>query len=62
MKVFVAGATGVIGWQLVPLLMSAGHDVTGMARRSTTIPRRSPRGCPRSPPCSARHRPGTCPS
>lgn len=32
MKVFVAGATGVIGRQLVPLLESAGHEVIGMAR------------------------------
>jgi len=32
-KVFVAGATGVIGRRLVPLLVGAGHDVTGMTRR-----------------------------
>ena len=32
MKVFVAGATGVIGRQLVPLLVESGHDVTGVAR------------------------------
>src|SRR5215510_178619 len=29
MKVFVAGATGVIGRRLVPQLISAGHDVVG---------------------------------
>ena len=30
MKIFVAGATGVIGRSLVPLLVRAGHDVVGM--------------------------------
>ena len=30
MRVFVAGATGAIGRQLVPRLVSAGHEVTGM--------------------------------
>jgi len=32
MKVFVAGATGVMGRELVPRLVSAGHDVEGMTR------------------------------
>ncbi|HEY1277739.1 MAG TPA: NAD(P)-dependent oxidoreductase [Thermoleophilaceae bacterium] len=32
MRVFVAGATGAIGRQLVPRLVAAGHDVTGMTR------------------------------
>jgi nucleoside-diphosphate-sugar epimerase len=32
MKVFVAGATGALGKQLVPMLVSQGHDVTGMTR------------------------------
>jgi 2-alkyl-3-oxoalkanoate reductase len=32
MKVFVAGATGAIGTQLVPQLTAAGHDVTAMTR------------------------------
>lgn len=32
MKVFLAGATGVIGSRLVPRLLSAGHEVTGMTR------------------------------
>jgi 2-alkyl-3-oxoalkanoate reductase len=32
MRVFVAGATGAIGTQLVPQLAAAGHDVIGMTR------------------------------
>jgi nucleoside-diphosphate-sugar epimerase len=32
MRVFIAGATGVIGIRLVPLLVGDGHDVTGMTR------------------------------
>jgi nucleoside-diphosphate-sugar epimerase len=32
MRVFVAGATGAIGKQLVPRLVQAGHEVTGMTR------------------------------
>ena len=32
MKVFVAGATGAIGKQLVPMLVEDGHEVTGMTR------------------------------
>jgi 2-alkyl-3-oxoalkanoate reductase len=32
MKVFVAGATGVVGKRLVPLLVSSGFEVTGSAR------------------------------
>jgi nucleoside-diphosphate-sugar epimerase len=32
MKVFVAGATGVIGWRAVERLVAAGHEVTGVAR------------------------------
>jgi 2-alkyl-3-oxoalkanoate reductase len=30
MKVFVAGATGAIGRQLLPILVAEGHEVTGM--------------------------------
>ncbi len=33
MKVFVAGASGAIGRPLVPRLIAAGHQVTGMTRR-----------------------------
>jgi nucleoside-diphosphate-sugar epimerase len=32
MKVFVAGATGAMGRQLVPRLVAAGHEVVGMTR------------------------------
>jgi nucleoside-diphosphate-sugar epimerase len=32
MKVFVAGASGVIGRQLLPRLVAAGHEVVGMTR------------------------------
>jgi nucleoside-diphosphate-sugar epimerase len=32
MRVFVAGATGALGRQLVPRLVAAGHEVTGMTR------------------------------
>jgi nucleoside-diphosphate-sugar epimerase len=31
-RVFVAGAAGVIGRLLVPMLLDAGHDVTGTTR------------------------------
>jgi len=32
MKVFLAGASGVVGRRLVPMLVAAGHDVTGLTR------------------------------
>ena len=32
MRIFVAGATGVLGRRVVPLLVGAGHTVTGIAR------------------------------
>jgi nucleoside-diphosphate-sugar epimerase len=35
MRVFVAGATGAIGKQLVPRLVEAGHEVHGMTRRES---------------------------
>ncbi len=31
-RIFLAGATGVIGVRLVPLLIEAGHEVAGMTR------------------------------
>jgi nucleoside-diphosphate-sugar epimerase len=33
MRVLVAGATGVVGRQLVPLLVASGHEVTALSRR-----------------------------
>jgi nucleoside-diphosphate-sugar epimerase len=35
MKVFVAGATGAIGKQLVPRLVEAGHEVVGMTHKAS---------------------------
>lgn len=32
MRIFLAGASGVIGVRLVPLLAAAGHEVAGMTR------------------------------
>jgi uncharacterized protein YbjT (DUF2867 family) len=37
MKVFVAGATGVLGIRLVPLLVADGHEVTGMTRSEAKV-------------------------
>ncbi len=34
MKILLAGATGAIGRQLLPLLVEEGHEVTGMTRRA----------------------------
>src|SRR6266446_2361682 len=36
MRVFLAGAAGAIGRRLVPLLLRAGHEVTGMTRSAET--------------------------
>jgi nucleoside-diphosphate-sugar epimerase len=38
MRVFVAGATGAIGKQLVPRLVAAGHEVHGMTRNASNEP------------------------
>ena len=35
MKVFVAGASGVLGRQLVPRLVAGGHEVVGMTRSAS---------------------------
>jgi nucleoside-diphosphate-sugar epimerase len=37
MRIFVAGATGVIGIRLVPLLVAEGHEVAGMTRSPTKV-------------------------
>jgi nucleoside-diphosphate-sugar epimerase len=36
MKIFLAGAGGAIGRRLTPLLLAAGHDVTGLTRNTET--------------------------
>jgi nucleoside-diphosphate-sugar epimerase len=36
MRVFLAGASGAVGRRLVPLLISAGHEVTGTTRSAET--------------------------
>jgi uncharacterized protein YbjT (DUF2867 family) len=38
MRVFLAGATGVIGIRLLPLLVEAGHVVAGMTRSPEKTP------------------------
>ena len=35
MKVFLAGATGALGRQLVPQLVARGHEVVGMTRSAS---------------------------
>src|SRR6185295_4737816 len=37
MKILLAGATGVVGRLLLPLLVQAGHEVIGTTRRSTKL-------------------------
>jgi nucleoside-diphosphate-sugar epimerase len=38
MRILLAGATGVIGRQAVPVLAAAGHQVTGLARTPAPLP------------------------
>ncbi len=38
MRVLIAGATGVLGRQLVPALRAAGHDVVALSRSGATVP------------------------
>ena len=39
MRIFLAGASGVIGVRLVPLLVAAGHEVAGMTRSPANLDR-----------------------
>jgi nucleoside-diphosphate-sugar epimerase len=55
MKVFVAGATGALGKQLVPMLAANAHDVVGLTRTEAKRdllrkPRRSAHGGRRAGP------------
>lgn len=45
MRVFLAGATGVIGRSLVGLLVEAGHEVAGMTRSAQRAEEIRSRGC-----------------
>src|SRR5262245_28110959 len=45
MRVFLAGATGAIGARLVPLLVNAGHTVTGTTRDPAKADRIRAAGC-----------------
>jgi nucleoside-diphosphate-sugar epimerase len=38
MRVLIAGATGAIGRQTVPVLTAAGHQVVGLARGGAQVP------------------------
>jgi nucleoside-diphosphate-sugar epimerase len=44
MRIFVAGGTGVIGRVLVPMLVAAGHDVTGTTRSAEHAQRLTAQG------------------
>jgi uncharacterized protein YbjT (DUF2867 family) len=37
MRIFLAGASGVIGVRLIPLLVEQGHDVAGMTRSPSKV-------------------------
>ena len=37
MRVFIAGATGVIGIRLLPLFVADGHEFTGMTRSDQKV-------------------------
>lgn len=38
LRIFLAGASGVIGVRLIPLLVAEGHEVMGMTRSATNVP------------------------
>jgi uncharacterized protein YbjT (DUF2867 family) len=39
MRIFLAGATGVVGQHLVPLLVAGGHHVTATTRKPEKLER-----------------------
>src|SRR3712207_5838794 len=39
MRIFLAGSTGVIGSELLPLLTERGHEVVALTRREEEVPR-----------------------
>jgi nucleoside-diphosphate-sugar epimerase len=45
MRVFLAGATGAIGTQLVPMLLDGGHQVTALARSAEKAQALQAAGC-----------------
>jgi hypothetical protein len=50
MRIFVAGATGVIGVRLVPLLVDAGHTVAGVTRSPEKVDALAGADAPPPPP------------
>ncbi len=46
MRVFLAGASGVIGRRLLPLLLAAGHEVTGACRSAAGVEQLRRAGAP----------------
>lgn len=48
MRVLVAGGSGAIGRQLVPLLIAEGHEAAATARSSAKLKDIGPRAPPRS--------------
>ena len=45
MRIFLAGASGLIGVRLVPLLVAAGHELAGMTRTPSKVSMLAELGC-----------------